>query len=101
MTDRIVWRPEALEEYEEAIAWYSERSIFAAEKLLTGFRARLSDILANPQRFPFSIPDRRWALLKTFPFQIHYMEDQNQIVILAFWHEKRDRKTLQSRLRSV
>jgi hypothetical protein len=27
MTDRIVWRPEALEEFEEAIAWYSERSI--------------------------------------------------------------------------
>lgn len=101
MNDRVVWRPEALEEFEDAIAWYAERSIFAADRLIAAFKARLTEVLDNPQRFPISILDRRWTALRRFPFQLHYMESGDQIVILAFWHEKRDRKTLQPRLRNA
>lgn len=86
MNDRVVWRPEALEEFEDAIAWYAARSIFAAERLIGAFKVRLQQVLDNPQRFPF---------------QLHYMEDGSQIVIIAFWHEKRDRKALQPRLRNA
>lgn len=101
MNDRVVWRPEALEEFEDAIAWYAARSIFAAERLIGALKARLQQVLDNPQRFPFSIPGRRWVALPKFPFQLHYMEDGSQIVIIAFWHEKRDRKALQPRLRNA
>jgi plasmid stabilization system protein ParE len=94
----VIWRPEALVEFEDALSWYQERSIFAAQRMSVRFSELLAEIIQNPERFPFSIPGRRWAPLKRSPYQVHYMESEGQIVILAFWHEKRDRQSLHQRL---
>jgi hypothetical protein len=66
--------------------------------LTKALNARLAQIVENPQRFPFSLPGRRWVQLARFPYQIHYLGVADSIVILVFWHEKRDRKTLHRRL---
>lgn len=66
--------------------------------MAANFRSKLEQIVTNPARFPQTQPGCRWARVPKFPYQIHYAEEGGSIVILAFWHEKRDRQTLRRRL---
>jgi toxin ParE1/3/4 len=101
MKPEPVWRAPAREDFEDAIAWYGDQSFRVAERFANTVDASATLILENPHRFPFSIPGFRWARVKGFPYQIHYAEVSDQIVIFAVWHEKRDRDVLNQRLRQT
>lgn len=82
---------------DDAIAWYeSERPgigiEFASE--IASLLARIAD---TPKQFRKVRGDVRHALLRRFPYTIHFLLESNRIVVLAVFHAKRNPKRLEDR----
>ncbi len=93
----IVFRHIARREIDDSVAWYeSERSgvgtEFASE--IASLLARIAD---NPKQFRKVRGDVRRAVLRRFPYTIHFLLESNRIVVLAVFHAKRNPKRLDDR----
>ncbi len=75
-------------EYTEALRWYAERSIQAAEGFDAEFDKALT-ISADPNRFPRCDDRHRFYLMDRYPYQVIYREEANEILIVAIAHAKR------------
>jgi plasmid stabilization system protein ParE len=79
----------AEQDFTEALCWYTERSLQAAE----GFEAELvrclESIKAEPGRFPRCDPLHRYYLMRRYPYQIIYRERQDCLIVIAVAHAKR------------
>jgi plasmid stabilization system protein ParE len=90
---RVIVRPEARDELDEAAAWYRQKSPAVAESFKVAVRQTLRGISEWPAASP-RISDRvRRALTKQFPYAIFYSDDSEEIVILAIRHQAQDPKS--------
>jgi hypothetical protein len=78
----VVFRPVAKAELEEAIIWYEKR------KPGLGFDFR---------RFRPVDQHTRRALLRRFPYAVHFAVEPKAIVVLAVFHTHRDPQLLRGR----
>jgi plasmid stabilization system protein ParE len=93
----IVFRRIARQEMDESIAWYdSERAGFGIEfaSEIESFLVRIAD---TPEQFNKVRGDVRRAVLRRFPYTIHFLLEANRIVVLAVLHVKRKPRTLEDR----
>lgn len=81
--------PGAQRDFDEAIAWYAERSPMAAERFLSALGARLNEIAAGPCGQPFIDSIHQSCSLLRFPFQIIFRQHQGEILVVAIAHAKR------------
>ena len=51
MSYRIVYQPRAINEYEEATAWYKERSVQAAENFEAAVNSKIDFLRVHPLRY--------------------------------------------------
>ncbi len=58
----------------------------------------LSFMRRSPALFPIAFRDRRKAFLKTFPFQITFVQVEDILVVLGITHTSRDPSNWQGRL---
>jgi plasmid stabilization system protein ParE len=47
-------------------------------------------IVKNPRVFPVVLNDIRRAIVKRFPYAIYYEIRENELLVLAIFHSKRD-----------
>ena len=91
---------DALLEFEEALAWYRERSESAVER----FREKLSDALdriqQTPQHFPIYLLKTRRLLLSPFPYSVIFLIEADRIFVVALAHAKRRPGYWKARLKS-
>ncbi|TPV95419.1 MAG: type II toxin-antitoxin system RelE/ParE family toxin [Myxococcales bacterium FL481] len=81
--------PDAEAEFLAAVAWYSERSPKTARRFLSLVRRTMQSIAASPTHgVPFDHGTRR-RVLKQFPFSVIYLEDDNEVTIIAIAHARR------------
>jgi plasmid stabilization system protein ParE len=94
---RIVFRLIARNEFDEAVTWYEgERAGLGIE-----FREAVDEVLARVAQQPGLFrqvrgPVRR-AVLKRFPYTIHFLDEPARIVVLAVFHAARDPRELRHR----
>lgn len=86
---KYTFHPEALEEYSNAAAYYSEISPRFAELFIQSIEAGVQAILTNPRTWPVVEDNTRRYLLKRFPFGVYYCIEENQIVVYAIMHMNR------------
>ena len=67
---RYEFHPEALEEYEEAALWYSERDLELALRFIDAIEDTIRRILEAPARWPVIEEDVRRCLTRVFPYGI-------------------------------
>jgi plasmid stabilization system protein ParE len=79
----------AEQDYAEALAWYAERSVRAAEGFEAEVDAALELIGADPLRFPRCDDTHRFCLLRRYPFQIIYRNASSGVLVVAIAHAKR------------
>lgn len=81
-------------EYEEALNWYLQRSILAAEDFIADFEQTIELIRANPYRWRNEYGPYHELVLKKFPYSIVYIiKSENRLVIVtAVYHAKRNPK---------
>lgn len=90
MTYRIIVRPEAAREVQEAFDWYEERSEGLGLEFLRAAEACLAAVQRNPLAFPQAHKEVRRALMRKFPYALFYLIKEESIVVVACFHAKRD-----------
>jgi plasmid stabilization system protein ParE len=93
----FVLRRVAEKEFDDSIAYYeSEREGLGQE-----FRATVEEyfqrIADNPEWFPEVRGEVRRAVVRRFPFVIHFLVEKERIVILSVFHTSREPEQLKYR----
>ncbi len=88
----ITLRKRAAKEYLEAIFWYKERSLLAAENFIKSVNEAFSKIEAEPEYYRNSYKHFHELKLHKYPFTIVYFIDNNKniIVITTVFHNRRN-----------
>ncbi|MCC7422044.1 MAG: type II toxin-antitoxin system RelE/ParE family toxin [Planctomycetaceae bacterium] len=97
MTSPVIFRRVARAEFNDAADWYEQRR----RGLGAAFTAAVEDVLERiadqPRLFPKVYKDARLALVSGYPYCVYYLEEPEQVVILAVFHTSRDPSVWQSR----
>jgi plasmid stabilization system protein ParE len=93
----FVLRRVAEKEFDDSIAWYeSQREGWGQE-----FRATIEDyfqqIADHPEWFTKVRGEVRRAVIRRFPFVIHFLIEPERIVVLSVFHTSRDPEQLKTR----
>ena len=89
---KIALRKRAAKEYLEAIIWYNERSLKAAENFRTSVNEAFSKLEAEPDRYRSSYKHFHELKLRKYPYSILYFIDKERIsiVVTTIFHHKRN-----------
>jgi plasmid stabilization system protein ParE len=89
MTYKVIVRPEAALEIQEAFDWYEERSEGLGLEFLRAADACLSGVQRNPNSHQVVHEQVRRALMRKFPYALFYLIKGDIIVVLACFNIKR------------
>jgi plasmid stabilization system protein ParE len=93
----LEFHPRALQEAENAVAWYAERSMRAAERFVEEVEAAVAAIRETPERWSRFDGEARRMLLRRYPYIVIYrvLTDRIQVLAVAhgrrrpgYWHER-------------
>ena len=94
---RIVVRPAAAADIDEAFLWYERRRPGLGDEFLTALQTALEGIAAQPTLHAVFHRDTRRALLQRFPYGVFYRLYDDVAVIVACMHGRRDPSQWRSR----
>jgi plasmid stabilization system protein ParE len=93
----FVLRRVAEKEFDDSISFYESQR----EGLGREFRATVEEyfqhIADNPEWFPEVRGEVRRAVVRRFPFVIHFLVEKHRIVVLSVFHTSRDPGNLRRR----
>lgn len=91
--------PRAKEDIRETARWYSDQSPELGKKFTQEVRSIVRYIRHNPHACNIRYNEVRTALLKVFPFMLHYTidEDNKALIVSAVLHTSRDPKGWEKR----
>jgi toxin ParE1/3/4 len=84
------FHPEALEEYEDAVAWYAQRELQIAQQFVGSVEEAISRVLTAPSSYPVIEDDIRRCLTHVFPYAILYTIEEDHLLIVAIMHYSRE-----------
>jgi plasmid stabilization system protein ParE len=99
MSHRLHLAKEALDEIDEASAWYAGRSGGALAAFLREIDHSLDVILEAPHRWPLGFHQTRRYLCSTFPYAIIYVFEDDVVTVVAVAHSSRRPGYWRNRLR--
>lgn len=77
-------------EYAEAVDWYLERSVSAAERFRAEVERAIEAVHEHPGQYPRWDDTYRYYLLKKFRYFVAYRQTEDSVVIVAIRHAARD-----------
>jgi len=82
-------------ELEEGLEWYSARSKPVAQRFFDTTLSCLLSLQITPKRFAIRYDKVRMAMVKRFPYAIHYQvfDDRKLVLVLAILHASRNPKS--------
>ena len=83
MSRRLIVRPEAEAEMNDAFDWYEARVPGLGSEFLLCVDAVFNSILRNPMQFPCFHRNARRAITRRFPYEIFFVEDDERVVVLS------------------
>jgi plasmid stabilization system protein ParE len=93
-----IFRPAAAADVEDAYRWYESQQTGLGEEFLAAVRVVIEVLMANPELFPVVHRQTRRALLRRVPYGLYYRIIDDQIVIVACMHGRRNPRRWQSRI---
>ncbi len=90
MTYQIGVRPEAAREVQDAFDWYEEKNEGLGLEFLRAAEACMAGVQHNPRASPAVHNEVHRALLRKFPYALFYIVKEENIIVLACFHVKRD-----------
>lgn len=97
MNYRLIIRPEAEAELEEAFVWYEQQVTGLGSQFLIALDASINALRRNPFQYPIVYKNIRRALIRRFPYQVFYVLNDMQIIIIAVFHGMRNPSAWQNR----
>ena len=96
---RVVVRPAAASDIEDAYQWYEFQQLGLGDEFLAALRSTRDRIVEHPEAFPVLHRDTRRALIpQRFPYGLFYRIYDDAIVVVACIHAKRDPRLWQRRM---
>jgi plasmid stabilization system protein ParE len=96
--NRVVVRPSAAADIEDAYQWYEEQRVGLGAEFLVALRATMDIVLVHPEAFPVLHRDTRRVLLRNrFPYGLFYRIHDETVVVVACMHAKRRPRRWKSR----
>jgi len=90
--------PEARTDLNEAVGWYAEKNVSAAQRFMDNYTKVITRITDNPFQFPTAKGEVRKARLsRHFPYSIYFALRGDLVLIIAVFHDRRNPKIWQSR----
>jgi len=93
----IIIRPIARLEMDDAMGWYQKQKAGLEAEFKDAVDQMLERIAAAPLRFGPVRGEVRRALLRRFPYAIHFVPEPDAIIVLAVFHTKRAPRHLEGR----
>ena len=90
MKQKIIIRPEAESDLQEAYAWYEGQSKGLGAEFILCVDAALSLIQRSPELYAQVHKNIRRVLTRRFPHGIFYIAEVDKIIVLAVLHVKRN-----------
>lgn len=84
------FHPDALAEYEAAIAYYAERDPDVARRFVAVVEDAIGRIIRAPTRWRLLNEDVRRCLTRVFPYGVLYSIESDSVLILAIMHCSRE-----------
>lgn len=92
----VVFRAEALDDLVAAARWYDERLPGLGRDFIAAVEAKLELLSRNPRQYQRVRGPIRRAITRHFPYGIFFVEDGDQITVLAVLHHARHPKHWQT-----
>jgi plasmid stabilization system protein ParE len=90
MTRTLIVEPEAEVEIAEAASWYEARSPGRGLEFLRAVEGSLEVVQRNPYEYQATYRDVRRAPVKRFPYGLMYVATEQEIVVVACIHGRRN-----------
>ena len=81
-----------------AVFWYENKLKGLGLQCILSLDAAIQSIRRNPKLYPEVYKNFRRALIQRFPYSIIYFIENDSIIIIAVYHEKRDPQDWKMRL---
>src|SRR4051812_22423386 len=88
---------QARHDHRDAVAFYDDRSgaRSTGDRFTDAVNKAFDLIAEDPHRFGFSPYGSRRFLMEDFPFEIHFVETDRLVIVVAIWDHHRDPDRLQ------
>jgi plasmid stabilization system protein ParE len=98
MNRRVIFRAQAEAEIAEALEWYETRGKGLGADFMRSLDATVAAIQRAPAQYQIVKGQARRAVLRRFPYSLVYLASEDEIVVLACFHGRRDPRKLMDRL---
>ncbi len=85
---QVTTHPDAQRELDEAVAYYEEKRVGLGREFRDEVVLFVSRIVKNPQRYSVRKHDVRRANLNRFPYNVNYLAEGEDIIIVAVAHDR-------------
>jgi|ERR1700760_337811 plasmid stabilization system protein ParE len=98
MNRKVIFRARAEAEIAEAVEWYETRGKGLGADFMRSLEATIAAIQRAPTQYQIVKGQARRAVLRRFPYSLVYMASEQEIIVLACFHGRRDPRKLIERL---
>jgi toxin ParE1/3/4 len=96
---RVILHPQAEADIVEARSWYEQRRPGLGREFLDSVQTVLVALGERPAQYPVVHRNVRRALVRRFPYGVFYVPSENDILVIACFHAKRDPRLIVNRMR--
>jgi plasmid stabilization system protein ParE len=90
MIEQIILRPEAYVDMGRGYAWYDEQAPGLGDRFLRCLDECLRQIARNPDLFEIVYKDYRQAIVRRFPYVVHYKYQDGIVTIYSIFHSSQN-----------
>ena len=88
--NKLILKTNAAVEIEDVISFYVSKNSILAKRIEKEIRLAFKTIVKNPESFQCRYSEIRIFWLNKFPYGLYYIWENDEVVVLAFWHSKED-----------
>jgi plasmid stabilization system protein ParE len=93
----ILFTNEALLDLEDIIIWYEEQREGLSYDFELCFDAGIQEIIKNPLGFQNRYKEVKIRFIRRFPYGIHYIINDNNIIVIGVFHTSKSPKNWNDR----
>jgi plasmid stabilization system protein ParE len=98
MNYRLIIRPEAELDLEDAFIWYESQETGLGSEFVRAIDSCISTIGRNPLTYQIIYQQARRVLVRRFPYCLFYIVEEDTVFVIACFHTKRNPNDWQNRL---
>jgi mRNA-degrading endonuclease RelE of RelBE toxin-antitoxin system len=100
MEFKLIYKPVALLDSDEAATWYNQKIQGLGFRFLLDLEITIENLIRNPFAYSVLKEPVRKASLKKFPYVVLYVIVSNNIIVIGIINTKRSRSYFKSRIKN-